>query len=648
MTISNPLFSNSSVLKPVKLGHNKSHGDKDSNLSLMIAATGVVFGDIGTSPLYALKVCFKHHEYISPYIAADVYGVISMMFWALMLVVSLKYTLFVMRANNLGEGGVLSLMALAMRGYKTGSKRSLTLMMLGIFGACMFYGDAVITPAISVISAVEGIEVVSSKFISYVIPITIIIIIGLFLFQKVGTAVVGVIFGPIMLLWFFLLAIMGVSNILQAPEILQAISPIYAINFVYKHALESFFILGGVFLVLTGAEALYADMGHFGAKPIRLAWFLFAMPALLLNYFGQGAMLLTNPAAISNPFFLMVPENFTLILVLIATLVTVIASQAVISGAYSMTNQAIMLGLLPRMRIIYTSVREMGQIYIPLINWLLLFWVLLIVLIFKSSDSLAAAYGIAVATTMITTTLLVSVVMVSVWQWNRFLVFCLISILLIIDISFYVANLLKIMDGGWFPLLLGVTCFFLIMTWYRGRYLLRQQAKVNGTLLVPFVEQLLQDQPYRVNGTAIFLSSHIDYVPVAMLHNLKHNQILHKRIFFLKISIWDVPYVSDKDRVSTKSIGTQIYVVRAVCGFKEIIDIKHILKLIEKQIASEFNLLDTSFFIAKDIIIPAPSSGMIAWRTNLFSWMYRNAAKPSDFFQIPANRVIEMGSKVEI
>jgi KUP system potassium uptake protein len=584
-----------------------------------------------------LKECFSPEHGI-PFSQDAVLGVLSMVFWAFIVVVSLKYVLFVMRANNHGEGGILALMAMALRTAETGSKRALVMIMLGVFGACMFYGDAVITPAISVLSAVEGLEIVSPEFARFVIPITIIILVALFAIQKSGTATVG----------FLVLGAMGIYNIIDNPSIAIAVNPMYAIDFMNEHALQAFIVLGAVFLVLTGAEALYADMGHFGIRPIQYAWFFLTMPCLLLNYFGQGAMLLENPEAIQNPFFLMVPEAYTFTLVILATLATVIASQAVISGAYSMTSQAILLGFVPRMKITYTSEKEIGQIYIPSINWILLVVVVAVVLAFKQSSNLAAAYGIAVTTTMVITTFLAAVVMRNVWKWNSVLVTIIISIFITVDLAFFAANALKIAEGGWFPLLLGAFCFLLLMTWYTGRKLLRERIIKESIPLEPFVEGLLAHPPHRVEGTAIFLTAHIDYVPVAMLHNLKHNRVLHERVFFLKLSTWDVPYVSDSERLTMKDMGGQIYLVRSVHGFKETPDINKVLALIEAQYDIKFDLMETSFFLARDTVVPSKLPGMALWRERIFAWMFQNAAKPSDFFQIPTNRVVELGAKIEI
>jgi KUP system potassium uptake protein len=631
----------------VEVSRERHPHKKGASISLMFAAIGVVFGDIGTSPLYALKECFSPEHGI-PFSADAVYGVISMVFWAFAIVVSLKYVLFVMRANNHGEGGILALMALALRTAPTGSKRSLLIIMAGVFGACMFYGDAIITPAISVLSAVEGLEVISKDLSSYVIPVTIIILTILFLIQKTGTDIVGKLFGPIMMAWFVVIGLMGLNQVVQNPAIFTAVNPMHAIYFMYQHALQGFIVLGAVFLVLTGAEALYADMGHFGVKPIRMGWFFIVMPCLLLNYFGQGAMFLSRPETISNPFFLMVSEEFVFPLVILATAATVIASQAVISGAFSMTSQAILLGFVPRMKVRHTSDREIGQIYMPLVNWVLLALVIIVVLAFKKSENLAAAYGIAVTTTMIITTFLAAIVMRVVWRWNTFLVTFVISAFLIVDFAFLSANLLKILEGGWFPLLLGAVCFVLLMTWYQGRKILRQNAMNNGIELKGFIEALMMHPPHRVDGTAVFLTAHVDYVPVSFLHNLKHNHILHERVFFLKVSIWDVPYVKDEERITLRDLGNGIYIVRAVYGFNETPDVGQITELIEKSSDLKLDPMNTSFFLSRDTIVSTEIPGMALWRERLFGWMYQNAARQSDFIKIPANRLVELGAKVEI
>ncbi|BDD93926.1 potassium transporter Kup [Pandoraea sp. XJJ-1] len=627
---------------------NIRHGQRPQALpALMVAAIGVVFGDIGTSPLYALKECFDPQHGI-PFTQQAVFGIISLLFWALVIVVSLKYVLFVMRADNRGEGGVLALMALSLRSVRSGSRWAAVLMMLGMFGACMFYGDAVITPAISVLSAVEGLEIAAPSLARFVLPITIVILIVLFWMQKSGTAKVGRLFGPVMVIWFVILGVLGVYNIIAAPEIVQAINPYYGIRFIHTHALQAYIVLGSVFLVLTGAEALYADMGHFGIRPIRFAWSLLVFPALTLNYFGQGALLLTTPKAIENPFFLMAPDWALVPLVMVATAATVIASQAVISGAFSLTSQAIQLGYVPRMKILHTSDREIGQIYMPVINWALLLVIIWIVLAFKSSSNLAAAYGIAVTTTMVITTILACVVMVKVWNWNKFLVALIITGFLVVDFAFFGANLIKVEEGGWLPLALGAFLFFMLMTWHKGRQLLRERTAADGIPLAPFLQGLLAHPPHRVAGTAIYLTGGNTQVPVSLLHNLKHNRILHERTIFLTFRTVDVPYVEDLNRIEVQDHSGGLFSVVATFGFNETPDVKEVLNLLEGKTDMHFELMDTSFFLARETVVPTKLPGMSIWRERLFAWMHQNAAKPTDFFSIPANRVVELGTKIEI
>jgi len=646
MSISNPEFSNSTLLKPVDL-HDDHNGHKKGLATMMLAAIGVVFGDIGTSPLYALKECFdpQHGIAFSP---EALFGVIAMMIWSLILVVTFKYVLFVMRADNKGEGGVLSLMALALRSFDSKSKSYFFLMILGMLGACMLLGESVITPAISVLSAVEGIEIAAPALHKFIIPISLVILVGLFLIQKYGTAAVGNLFGPVTLTWFVTLAVLGLINIGAAPEIIGAINPMYAVNFVIDHPTTAYIVMGAVVLVVTGVEALYLDMGHFGRNPVRYAWLIVVLPSLLINYLGQGALLLSNPEAASNPFYLMVPEWALWPVVGLATAATVIASQAVISGAYSLVSQAILLGFMPRMTIMHTSDSEQGQIYIPVVNWALLFMVVITIIEFRESVNLAAAYGISVTSTMMITAILLGVVMYREWKMNLFLVLSLTTIFFALDFAFWSANLIKIKDGGWYPLFLGLIIFTCLITWYRGRKLLRTKVEEGAIPLQAFVNSLLAHPPHRVEGTAIFLTAHVDFVPIAMLHNLKHNRVMHERIFFIKLSTWDVPYVSDAERITMKDFGGGIYLVRAVHGFKEAPDINKVLDLLQKQEKIEFNVMDTSFFVSRDTIVPSANPGMAIWREKLFGWMMQNAAKPSDFFKIPTNRLVELGAKVEI
>ncbi len=646
MSISNPEFSSSTLLNPVDV-HGPEGEHKKSLGIMMLAAIGVVFGDIGTSPLYALKECFDPQHGIT-FTPEALFGVISMMIWALFLVVTVKYILFVMRADNKGEGGVLSLMALALRSFKHDTKGYLFFMIIGMLGACMLLGESVITPAISVLSAVEGIEIAAPGLDKFIIPISLFILVCLFVIQKYGTAMVGKLFGPITLTWFIALAILGIINIGNAPQIFSAFNPMYAINFIADHPGTAYIVMGAVVLVVTGVEALYLDMGHFGKTPIQYAWLLVVLPSLLLNYLGQGALVLSNPEAIKNPFYLMVPTWALWPMVGLATAATVIASQAVISGAYSLVSQAILLGFMPRMNILHTSDSEQGQIYIPVVNWTLLIMVAVTLIEFRESVNLAAAYGISVTSTMLITTILLAVVMFREWKMNIILVSLITIAFFIIDLAFWTANLIKIKDGGWYPLALGLACFICLITWYRGRQILRKRALDEGIQLGGFITALLQHPPHRVEGTAIFLTAHVDYLPVSFLHNLKHNHVLHDRVFFLKVSTWDVPYVNDSERITLKELGGNIYVVRAVYGFKETPDMGSILKLLERGFNMKFDLMDTSFFLSRDTIAPASIPGMAMWRERLFSWMYQNAARQSDFIKIPANRLVELGAKVEI
>jgi KUP system potassium uptake protein len=633
-------------MRPVSLTGQGGHGHAPT-AALMLAAVGIVFGDIGTSPLYALKECFSPEHGI-PYSQGAVLGILSMIFWALLLVVTIKYVVFVLRADNNGEGGVLSLMALALRSARSEKRHYVVLLMLGALGACMLLGESVITPAISVLSAVEGLEVINPGMKRFVIPITLVIITALFTIQRYGTAAVGRLFGPIMVIWFVSLAVFGAMSIVQNPIILMAVNPLYAVEFVSEHTLQAYIVMGSVVLVVTGVEALYLDMGHFGRRPVRLAWLCVALPALLINYFGQGALMLANPAAAANPFFLMMPEWALWPMIGLATLATVIASQAVISGTFSLANQGILLGFLPRMQIQHTSDTERGQIYMPMVNWILLVLVIFTVTQFKESGNLAAAYGISVTTTMLITTSLLAVVMYNEWKIKPALVVLLALTFFLLDFSFWTANVIKLKDGGWYPLLLGAACFLMLTTWYKGRRLLRERV-VNDSIRLPdFVEALLAHPPHRVEGTAVFLTAHIDFVPVALLHNLKHNRVLHQRVLFLKLSIWDVPYVRDEERINIVELGGNCFVVRAVHGFKETPDINHVLALLEQQHGLTLELADTSFFLARDTVVPSNLPGMAIWREGLFAWMMQNAAKPSDFFKIPPNRVVELGTKIEI
>ncbi len=615
--------------------------------ALMLAVLGVVFGDIGTSPLYALKEAFQPARGIA-LDAPSIFGVLSLLFWAIVIVVAVKYVLFVMRADNHGEGGVLALMALGLSRIPRQSKAATLIMMLGLFGACMFYGDAVIAPAISVLSAVEGLHLAAPHLSSFVLPVTLAILIALFSIQRHGTHTAGALFGPVMLLWFITLAALGLRQIAYAPAVLEALNPIHALRFVSSRPLLAYIVLGSVFLALTGAEALYVDMGHFGARPIRLAWYAIVMPALVLNYFGQGALLLTQPSALENPFYRLAPDWALFPLVLLATLATVIAAQAVISGAFSLTSQAIQLGLMPRMNIIHTSERAIGQIYIPLVNGLLLAVIVCIALGFQHSDQLAAAYGIAVTATMMITTVLACVVMLKVWRWNRGLVALISTVFITVDSAFFGANLLKVAEGGWLPLSLGGALFFLLMTWIKGRALVKAHTAADGIELCPFIEGLLAYPPHRVEGTAIYLMGNDAFAPTSLLHNLKHNKVLHQRTLFLTFITHDVPYMDPQRRIELEELRGGLLIVRAHYGFNETPDVQAVLHLLETQHGMTFELMETSFFIAHETVVPTQLPGMPILRARIFAWLHRNAAKPTDFFKIPANRVVELGTKVEI
>ncbi|MBA4707368.1 low affinity potassium transporter Kup [Aquitalea aquatica] len=617
--------------------------NKQAMTGLTLAALGVVYGDIGTSPLYTLRECFTGHGLATT--PDNIFGILSLIFWSLIFVVSIKYVVFVLRADNHGEGGIMALMALA-RHYVTHAARW-KVVLLGLFGASLFYGDAIITPAMSVLSAAEGLEVLSPSMQPYVLPIAITVLVGLFALQRFGTASVGMMFGPVMLAWFSILGVLGVLQIVQAPGILAAINPWYAYNFVAHHGVGAYLTLGSVVLALTGAEALYADMGHFGKKPIRRAWYGLVLPALVLNYFGQGALLMLKPETIKNPFFLLAPQWALLPLIILATLATVIASQAVISGAYSLTRQAIQLGYSPRMEISHTSENEIGQIYLPFVNWALLVAVLVVVLIFQSSDNLASAYGIAVTGTMLITTLLFFVVARVNWRWPLPLALGITIFFGIIDTAFFTANLLKLFSGGWLPLVLGMVIFLLMTTWKQGRKLLFDRLREQALPLDSFIENLEAFPPTRVQGTAVFLTSTLHGVPHALLHNLKHNKVLHDRIVLMTIRTEDVPYISNESRLEVVQLSPSFWRVVARYGFKEDPSVLNVLELCEAD-GLAFELMDTSFFLSRETIISTERPGMARWRERLFVWMSKNALRATDFFQIPTNRVVELGAQVEL
>ncbi|MTV39133.1 potassium transporter Kup [Duganella radicis] len=620
---------------------------KSSLAALTLAAVGIVYGDIGTSPLYTLKTVFDPEHGLA-LTEGNLLGIISLIFWGLTIIVSLKYVSLVLRADNRGEGGIMALMALALNSVtKAAPKWHYPLMLLGVFGATMFYGDSVITPAISVLGAIEGLEVAAPGLEQYIVPLTIIVLITLYAMQRHGTAGIGRFFGPIMVVWFATLAVMGLVNIVEAPRVLYALNPFNALRFMYENSMIAFVALGAVVLALTGAEALYADMGHFGKKPIRAAWFMIVFPALALNYLGQGALLLTHPDAVTNPFFHQLGEWSVYPLVVLSTLAAVIASQATISGTFSMTKQAIALGLLPRMRILHTSASEIGQIYIPAVNWLQLVVVLLAVVGFGSSDKLAGAYGIAVTATMLATTVLTFFVIRYRWHLPLVLCFGATGFFLALDIALFSASTLKLFHGGWFPLLLGVVLFTVMLTWKRGRELVFENLQKHAIPLEEFLSSLFVAPPTRVYGTAIFMRGESDGVPHALLHNLSHNKVLHERVVFLTVHIIEEPYVTEAEQVKVTDLGHQCYQLNIYYGFKDEPDIPRVMRLCE-CLELPFEMMETSFFIARQTVISAPGSGMATWREHLFVAMSRNARGAADYYQIPPNRVIELGTQVEI
>ena len=615
-------------------------------MRLALGAIGVVFGDIGTSPLYTMKETLGTHG-MSPTPSA-VLGVLSLIFWSLIIVVSLKYVTFVMRADNKGEGGIMALMALAQRSMGGSARARWVLGLFGIFGAALFYGDGVITPAISVLGAVEGLEVAAPSLGRFVVLISLAILAGMFALQRHGTHAVGKAFAPVMTVWFLVLAVLGIRQIVQHPQVLYAVSPVYAVRFFLSHGHTSFIALGGVVLSLTGAEALYADMGHFGKKPIRMAWFCFVLPALLLNYFGQGALLLLNPKAIDSPFYLLVPESLLYPMIALATAAAVIASQAVISGAFSMTREAMSLGYSPRMAVVHTSREMSGQIFVPWVNRMLLVLVFGAVLGFRSSDNLGAAYGIAVTGTMTMTTLLALVVARRHWHWNWAVVIPVGLLLMTLDLAFFGANALKIAHGGWFPLVLGVLIFTVMTTWRRGRELVVREIKQSGLALQPFIENISEHPPLRVPGTAVFLTANQHAVPHALLHNLKHNKVLHERNVLLTVEVLETPMADRDERIEITELGGDFYGLELRFGFAEDPNIPLALSRCSKQ-GLPFEMMDTTFFLSREnIVADARRPGMALWRDKLFAFLARNALPATAFFQIPGNRLIELGAMVEI
>ncbi|AVG14935.1 MULTISPECIES: low affinity potassium transporter Kup [Chromobacteriaceae] len=617
--------------------------NKQAMAGLTLAALGVVYGDIGTSPLYTLRECFVSQNL--PTTPDNIFGILSLIFWSLIFVVSIKYVAFVLRADNRGEGGIMALMALA-RHYTTHAARW-KIVMLGLFGAALFYGDAIITPAVSVLSAAEGMEVLSPGMEAYVLPMAVGVLVGLFLLQRHGTARVGLMFGPVMMIWFAILGILGLHQIIQQPAVLQALNPWHAVTFVSQNGFHAFLTLGSVVLALTGAEALYADMGHFGKTPIRRAWFSLVLPGLGLNYFGQGALLMSNPAAIKNPFFLLAPDWALLPMIALATLATVIASQAVISGAYSLTRQAILLGYCPRLEVNHTSEKEIGQIYMPFINWALLVAVLVVVLTFKTSSSLAAAYGIAVTGTMLITTALFFVVARVNWRWPLPLALGITLLFGVIDTAFFAANIHKVADGGWLPLVMGMVIFTLMSTWKQGRDILFKRLREQALPLDDFIHNLEAYPPARVEGTAVFLTSTLHGVPHALLHNLKHNKVLHERVVLMTVRTEDVPYVAEEERLEIVQMSASFWRVMARYGFKEDPNVLEVLDMCAKE-GFQMELMDTSFFLSRETIVSTDHPGMARWREKVFVWMSKNALRATDFFQVPTNRVVELGAQVEL
>jgi KUP system potassium uptake protein len=622
------------------------HGPKEALPKLMVGAIGVVYGDIGTSPLYTMKESF-----LGPHpLAVDrlhIFGVLSLIFWTLMLIVTFKYVSVAMRADNKGEGGSFALLSLIARNLEAKKKWTSTLVMLGVLATCLFYGDAMITPAISVLSAVEGLEVVQPSMQTLVVPIAIGILVGLFVVQSRGTAKVGNIFGPVMLLYFAVLAILGLSNILVHPDIVGILNPVWAVKFFAYNPRLAFLALGSVFLAVTGAEALYADMGHFGRKAINLSWLTLVYPCLVLNYMGQGALLLDQPQDATNPFFLLAPDWARLPLVGLATVATIIASQAVISGAFSVTHQAIQLGFLPRLRTEHTSEKARGQIFIPAVNWGLLAMVIILVLGFRESGKLASAYGIAVTGTMLITSAMLGVLMLYVWKWNRVLAGAATALFLLVDGAYFASNITKIPDGGWFPLLVAAISFTVLTTWAKGRQLMRQRLSESALPLEVFIKSAAASV-HRVRGTSVFLSTSADTVPAALLHNLKHNQVLHGRVLILNVKVEEVPHVSAQKRIEVHDAGQGFYRVILHYGYMEEVDIPRDLARID-TCGEPFNMMSTSFFLGRQKLIASKRhAGMALWREQLFAWMLKSSESAMEFFKLPTNRVVELGSQLQI
>ena len=618
---------------------------KSSLAALTLGAIGIVYGDIGTSVLYALKVVFNSG--FVPLTPDNVYGILSMVFWTVTVIVSLKYVTLILRADNNGEGGLIAMLALATNAVNDKPRLRRWLLAVGIFGTAIFYGDGVITPAISVLSAVEGLELLSPAFHDYIMPIALVVIFGLFYVQKNGTAGIGRFFGPICALWFVTIAVLGIPHIWAHPEVLAAVSPHHALRFIVQHPGTTFVLLGALVLCVTGAEALYADLGHFGKKPIRMAWFALVMPALLTNYFGQGAMLIYTPESITNPFYLMAPKWALVPLVILATAATVIASQALLSAAFSVSKQAIQLGYLPRMQIRHTSVHETGQIYIPAVNWSLFAAIVVAVVLFKNSTNLASAYGIAVTTDMLITTVLTFFVIRYTWKLPLALCVAATGIFFVVDLLFFASNALKFFAGGWFPVLIGLTMFTVMMTWKQGRALLNQKLRADAIDLPSFLEAVFVSPPARVEGTAVFLTAEAGVVPNALLHNLKHNKVLHDQNLFVTVHNHEVPWIGLDKRLVIESLGHNCWQVVIHYGFKNDPDVPKALQQMRTR-GCELETMTTSYFLSRDVVVPTIGGGMMPWREKLFAQMHHNASGAADFLNLPNNSVVELGSKIEI
>ncbi|SDI79083.1 potassium transporter Kup [Propionivibrio dicarboxylicus] len=624
--------------------HQGGEQSKAQQAALALAALGVVYGDIGTSPLYTMKEVFSGNHPI-PLTPDNVLGILSLIVWALIVIVSIKYVVFIMRADNRGEGGIMALIALALHDAKGNPKRERAIMLVGLLGAGMFYGDGMVTPAISVLSALEGLDVATPAFRPYVIPMTLLVLFALFFFQRRGTASVGALFGPVMLLWFGTLATLGVVSLSSNPQVLYALNPLYGLRFLFANPGLAIVAMGAVVLSITGAEALYADMGHFGSRPIRQAWFSFVIPSLILNYFGQGALLLADPDSASNPFYHLAPDWALLPLVVLSTAATVIASQAVISGAFSVTRQAMQLGFVPRFDVKFTSEKEQGQIYLPGVNWGLFLAVVVLVLGFQSTNNLAGAYGIAVTGDMVITSTLAIVVAARGWGWGWGRAVALFSCFLVIELTFLYANILKIPDGGWFPLMIGSLVFVLMSTWKRGGQLLSSRTSGEAIELDMFIDALLISEPVRVEGTAVFLTSRNDRVPNSMLHNLMHNKVLHERVLVVSVEVFDVPYVPEIDRVDIQKLKGNFYRLNVQYGFKDDPNIPQALALCAEQ-ELVIDMMSTSFFLGRATLVPRIGSEMAYWREKLFIFLFRNSSSATSFYKIPSNRVVELGTQV--